>query len=351
MANYTGPNIVNETQDPAISTIGLNTPRTFPVNNTRVGVQEPTQTPVAYAPPTTSTVSAGLPPVSPTNANSTTTTNVIVGEGNTVIQTSDNAVIYINNNDKDTIYITEVTEQYNQQFITNRIGSNVGGNNGQIQFNNNGVIDGAADLVYLIGQNSLFAGKIIVGSSADLGDAANVKILGGDPGYVLTTDGTGNLRWTAGGGGAAVAGSNTQVQFNDRGSFGATANFTFSTQTNTLSADYFSGDGSNLSNVPGGGLVRITNVTQTNTYLVTPTDQTLVIRSVGPLVVGLPSPVQVGRRIVIKDFLGNNRIGNAISIVPTNPVDTIDGGTGFSVDDPYNVVTVVGVSDTEWMIL
>lgn len=34
-----------------------------------------------------------------------------------------------------------------------------------------------------------------------LGNIGNVKITGGSSGYVITTDGTGNLSWAAGGGG------------------------------------------------------------------------------------------------------------------------------------------------------
>jgi hypothetical protein len=44
---------------------------------------------------------------------------------------------------------------------------------------------------------------------------------------VLTTDGNGTLTFENAGGGGSPAGSNTQVQFNDGGSFGASANLTF----------------------------------------------------------------------------------------------------------------------------
>ena len=56
-------------------------------------------------------------------------------------------------------------------------------------------------------------------------------------GYVLTTDGTGNLSWQASGGGGGngnPSGSNTQVQFNDNGLFGASPYFTFNNSTNTV---------------------------------------------------------------------------------------------------------------------
>ncbi len=41
--------------------------------------------------------------------------------------------------------------------------------------------------------------------------------------------------WAAAGGGGAVAGSDTQIQYNNAGAFGASANFTYNATTNTLS--------------------------------------------------------------------------------------------------------------------
>jgi len=67
----------------------------------------------------------------------------------------------------------------------------------------------------------------------------NIHILGGSNGYVLQTDGNGNLSWTAqtgGGGNGVPGGANTQVQYNNAGAFGGTAGFTFDNTSNTLSA-------------------------------------------------------------------------------------------------------------------
>ena len=64
-----------------------------------------------------------------------------------------------------------------------------------------------------------------------LGNVSNVKIGGGVNGYVLQTDGSGNLNWTeqiAGTPGNGLpGGANTQIQFNDGGFFGGTTGFTF----------------------------------------------------------------------------------------------------------------------------
>jgi hypothetical protein len=77
---------------------------------------------------------------------------------------------------------------------------------------------------------------ITVNGTANLGNVANVKITGGTNGYVLSTDGAGNLSWVAqsngGGGNGVPGGSNTQIQFNDAGSFGGSGNFTFNKLTN-----------------------------------------------------------------------------------------------------------------------
>jgi hypothetical protein len=79
-------------------------------------------------------------------------------------------------------------------------------------------------------------------TEVNLGEVYKIKIWGGSNGYVLTTDGTGNLSWTAGGNGggggnATPGGSNTQVQFNDNGSFGGNAAFTFDKTTGALTVN------------------------------------------------------------------------------------------------------------------
>jgi hypothetical protein len=91
-------------------------------------------------------------------------------------------------------------------------------------------------------------------SNVTLGPIANVHITGGSAGYYLSTDGSGGLSFAAPPSGGGISGSNTQVQFNDAGAFGASANFTFDKATNTLTANYFSGNGSNLSAIAGANV-------------------------------------------------------------------------------------------------
>jgi hypothetical protein len=66
---------------------------------------------------------------------------------------------------------------------------------------------------------------------------ANLHISGGSNGYVLQTDGTGNLTWTAqtgGSGNGTPGGANTQIQFNDAGTFGGSPNFTYNNTTGNI---------------------------------------------------------------------------------------------------------------------
>ena len=86
----------------------------------------------------------------------------------------------------------------------------------------------------------------------NLGNVGNVKIIGGTTGQYLSTDGTGNLSWINT---VTLAGSNTQVQFNNNGSLGASANFSFDKTTNTLSVTSIIAEGGNVSNIQAGNIV------------------------------------------------------------------------------------------------
>jgi hypothetical protein len=78
-----------------------------------------------------------------------------------------------------------------------------------------------------------------VTGNTDLGDVGNLTITGGNVGYVLTTDGVGNLSWQEGTSNGVPGGSNTQVQFNNDGVFGGSSSFTFDNSTGavTVNAD------------------------------------------------------------------------------------------------------------------
>ena len=87
---------------------------------------------------------------------------------------------------------------------------------------------------------SVMANNLTVSNIADLGDVGNVRVAGGTSGFVLQTDGQGNLSWTNPADVGCV-GFDTQVQFNDMGLFGADSRFTFDKVTGKLSAPYLDG--------------------------------------------------------------------------------------------------------------
>jgi len=70
-----------------------------------------------------------------------------------------------------------------------------------------------------------------------------------DPPTVYIGNNLGNLSLVGGTGNGTIFGSNTWVQYNNNGNFGASSSFTFNSDTNLLSATYLAGDGSNLTNV------------------------------------------------------------------------------------------------------
>lgn len=73
-------------------------------------------------------------------------------------------------------------------------------------------------------------------ANINLGSVSNIHISGGLNGYVLSTDGVGNLSWieAGGGGGGVPGGSNTQIQFNNSGAFGGSASFTYNDSTKVV---------------------------------------------------------------------------------------------------------------------
>ena len=148
--------------------------------------------------------SVGIPEVPVIDANGNVITNVLT-----------NGNVFAN-----VVYATYYKWANGQPF-----NATPGGSNTQLQYNNNGSFAGIPNVTYN-------------GSNLSLGNVANLKILGGENGYVLTTDGTGNLTWEVGGGGGgngSPGGSNAQIQFNDAGAFGGDIGFTYNKTNDTMS--------------------------------------------------------------------------------------------------------------------
>jgi hypothetical protein len=111
------------------------------------------------------------------------------------------------------------------------------GSNTDVQFNFNGALFGSNAFTFNNSTNTVTVDNFVASDNANLGDASNVTILGGVNGYFLQTDGTGNLGWSAagnGGGNGTPGGSNTQIQYNDAGSFGGNIGFTFNEVTGNV---------------------------------------------------------------------------------------------------------------------
>lgn len=111
------------------------------------------------------------------------------------------------------------------------------GFNYSVQYNLDGVITGDAEFTYVVPFETLHVPNISISGGSTLGNVANLHIGGGTNGYVLQTDGAGNLSWTAqtgGGGNGTPGGSNTQIQFNDAGTFGGNSGFTFNSVTGNV---------------------------------------------------------------------------------------------------------------------
>ena len=180
--------------------------------------------------------------------------------------------------------LTVTTESSNITVDTDPINLNVfalgftaaAGQPGNLQYNDNGGLGGAANTVVSAG-NVRFT------------NISNLKIANGSNGYFLQTDGTGNLTWAPGTanitGNGTAAGANTQIQVTDgSGNFVAAPGFTFDNSTNVfttpgnavingnvnatgnVTASYFIGNGSQLTGISGNVAVTNANSTSNTTY-------------------------------------------------------------------------------------
>ena len=96
--------------------------------------------------------------------------------------------------------------------VTSIVQAPAGGANNQIQFNEGGQLVGDTGLTYdpesdVLSVTGVATSNLIVSTSADLGDLANITISGGSDGQLLKTDGEGNLIWASAS--AAVTGDFT----------------------------------------------------------------------------------------------------------------------------------------------
>jgi hypothetical protein len=196
-----------------------------------------------------------------------------------------------------------------------------GGANTQVQYNDNGILGGNPGMTFNESTTTLTANNFVATSKANLGQIANVHIFGGTNGYVLQTDGAGNLSWTAQTGNSANSngvpgGANTQVQFNDGGVFGAVAGFTFNKTTTTLTAN-------NLVATSKANLGAVANVTITggSNNFVLATDGSGVLRWAN-----------------LASNIGNIKAGGANTQVQYNDNGILGGNPAFTFDEANTIV-------------
>ena len=108
-------------------------------------------------------------------------------------------------------------------------------------------------------------GQLLIGDTASgLFDKGTLTSTGGT---ITITNGAGTINLeAAGGGGGTPAGSNTEIQFNNSGAFGASSALTFDTATNTLTAGSALGGTTTIFNQSAGATVGGNLVSDTTKY-------------------------------------------------------------------------------------
>jgi Chlorovirus glycoprotein repeat len=148
-------------------------------------------------------------------------------------------------------------------------------------------------------------------------DTGNIRITGGVNGYALTTDGTGNLSWSAmsGGGGGSVGGSNTQIQFNDSGTTNGVNKLTFNKSSNTLTVT------GNLvtTNITGNITVSASsqpNITNVGTLI------SLTVANTGSTGNIISDNANLGNLVVANYFSGNGSLLTSVTATTAGTVTT-----------------------------
>ena len=203
-------------------------------------------------------------------------------------------------------------------------------------------------------------GNLNVGKLTNLGPVSNVSITGGNDGYILKTDGTGNLSWISTPS-TPASGSTTEVQFNDGGAFAGNSAFTFTKSTGKLKATLFEGNGASLTNLAAanvsGTVANATYATSAGSATSASTAGTITtnaqpnITSVGTLkslrisnagynetdTFGIVGTYQSGYFSTTASSFWITSAPNAIVTSPGTP--PVNPGSGFEISHDINQVT------------
>jgi hypothetical protein len=203
------------------------------------------------------------------------------------------------------------------------------GSNTQVIYNSNGAFGSSSNFTFNSSTNFLTSQNLNILGVTSLGDIANVSILGGLNGYVLQTDGLGTLTWTAsggnGGGNGSPGGSNTQVQFNDAGTFAGDAGFTYDQNTNILTVFQ-----ANATTFVGNLTGIASNATTANTVIYSSQPN---ITSVGTLI-----NLNVAGAVIAGSFSGDG--GNLSNLTAANLVGSVPLAVNVTSNAQPNITSV-----------
>jgi hypothetical protein len=156
------------------------------------------------------------------------------------------------------------------------------------------------------------------GSTLNL-NVTETKISGGTNGYVLQTDGVGNISWVAqsgGGGNGSPGGSNTQIQYNDGGLFGGSTGFTFNKISNLISVPGNLNVASSINAIDGNFTGNVTAVTFTGNLLGSATVAGTVTNNAQPNItsIGTLTNLSVSGTANLATIIGNIATANQPNI-------------------------------------
>jgi hypothetical protein len=172
--------------------------------------------------------------------------------------------------------------------------------------------------------------SLTVSGVSNLGNVGNVIITGGALGYVLATDGDGNLSWEAAPS-PLIGGTNTAVQFNNDGTLDGTTNFTYDVDVDLLTVGNITVGAGTGGDLTGGNLVSAISLAGNLTTAAQPN-----ITSVGTLtglsVTGLANLGEVGNVKIgggaTGYVLSTDGTGNLSWTVPSSGATGATGVTG-----------------------
>lgn len=217
----------------------------------------------------------------------------------------------------------------------------------------NSIFLGAANIKSVgerISLDQLFvAGETVLpNANITITDFARFKLPSGPAGYILRTDGQGNVSWSAAANAEqGIPGGNTgAVQFNSNGSLAGSSNLTFNNTTGTLTATNFAGNANGLSNIAGANVVGSVPTALTVTTNAQPnitsvgTLTSLTVSNTGSTGNVIADNANLGNAVRANYFIGDgSRLTNLpsglASALVTSNVINLTSGADLGVDVVY----------------